>query len=565
MRRLALALLLAAAAVAAAGLVMAPPPARRLDTPGAVPVRGALHVHTRRSDGTGTVDEVAAAAARAGLAFVVFTDHGDATRAPDPPVYRSGVLCVDAVEITTDGGHVVALGLARAPYPLGGEPRDVVEDIRRMGGMSIVTHPASPNPGLRWVEWTAPFDGLEWLNADSEWRDEPRPALARALLTYPFRRPETLATLLDRPAPVVARWDALTARRRVVAVAGADAHARVMPEDDGAAGNGAAAFLRFPSYEQVFRAFSIAMPGLSFSGNAASDAEALIAGLRQGRLYSSIDALAGPAVVTFTGRRGERRAGMGEAIATGQPIHFDVRSNAPAGARITLLKDGALLATADGPSLQRVEPGEPAVYRVEIDLPGAPGSPPVPWILSNPIYVQPEDAGEPAPDPRGPATEFAAVYGDGPADSVAVERSARSEGAFDVVPAVGGTQLSLRFALGGTRAESPYVALAMPAGSALAGYDRLMFTARADGPMRLSVQLRVPEGPAGERWHRSVYLDETPRQVSIFFDEMTPRGATSRRRPVLQTVRDLLFVVDTVNAAPGASGQVWIDDIKYGR
>ena len=29
------------------------------------PIRGAIHVHTRRSDGTGTVDEVAAAARRA--------------------------------------------------------------------------------------------------------------------------------------------------------------------------------------------------------------------------------------------------------------------------------------------------------------------------------------------------------------------------------------------------------------------------------------------------------------------------------------------------------------------
>src|SRR5437660_1084547 len=51
-------------------------------------VPGILHVHTTRSDGGGTVDEVAAAAARAGLAFVIFTDHGDGTRAPDAPVYR---------------------------------------------------------------------------------------------------------------------------------------------------------------------------------------------------------------------------------------------------------------------------------------------------------------------------------------------------------------------------------------------------------------------------------------------------------------------------------------------
>ena len=42
-----------------------------------------------------------------------------------------------------------------------------------------------------------PVDGLEWLNGDSQWRDESRLDLTRALFTYPFRRLETLASLLD--------------------------------------------------------------------------------------------------------------------------------------------------------------------------------------------------------------------------------------------------------------------------------------------------------------------------------------------------------------------------------
>jgi len=36
-----------------------------------------------------------------------------------------------------DGGHVVALDLPEAPYPLAGEPRDVLEDITRAGGFAI--------------------------------------------------------------------------------------------------------------------------------------------------------------------------------------------------------------------------------------------------------------------------------------------------------------------------------------------------------------------------------------------------------------------------------------------
>ena len=110
------------------------------------------------------------AAARAGLKFVVFTDHGDATRSPDPPTYRSGVLCLDAVEISTEGGHYLALDMPAAPYPLGGDARGVVEDVKRLGGFGVVAHPNSPKSDLSWDDWDAPFDAIEWLNPDTSWR-----------------------------------------------------------------------------------------------------------------------------------------------------------------------------------------------------------------------------------------------------------------------------------------------------------------------------------------------------------------------------------------------------------
>ena len=42
------------------------------------------------------------------------------------------------------------IGLPVAPYPLGGEARDVLEDVRRLGGFGIVAHPDSPKEALRW-------------------------------------------------------------------------------------------------------------------------------------------------------------------------------------------------------------------------------------------------------------------------------------------------------------------------------------------------------------------------------------------------------------------------------
>ena len=55
--------------------------------------------------------------------------------------------------------------------------------------------------------------------------------------------------------------------------------------------------------------------------------------------------------------------------------------------RITVFRDGAPVATGQGERLEHDAAAAPGVYRVEITLPGSPGTPPVPWIMSNPIYV----------------------------------------------------------------------------------------------------------------------------------------------------------------------------------
>jgi hypothetical protein len=523
------------------------------------PIRGALHVHTRRSDGTGTVDEVAAAARRAGLQFVVFTDHGDGTRGFDVPVYRNGVLCIDALEISTNSGHVVAVGLPQTPFPLGGEAADVIEDVRRMGGVAIAAHPDSAQEALRWTDWMVPFDGVEWLNADSQWRDEDWQTLGRSLLTYPFRRAATLATLLDRPDELLARWDTLLRDRPVVAVAAADAHARLGPGEDP---YGRSLSLHVPSYEQLFRTLSVSIPDREMHGDAAEDARIVLEAIRGGRLYSSIDALATPAIFSFTATSGPHSANMGERLTPSGPVMLRIRVNAPEGSSIRLLSDGETVAKGGPTTLDHEAPSEPAVYRVEVDVPRSPGVPPVPWIVSNPIYVGARPA-EDAPTKPVPISESTAVYTDGPATNWRIEKSVRSEGDIGVVRSVGGTQLLLRYGLGGTLSESPYVAAVVATGSSLARFNGVMFTGNSMMPMRLRFQVRA-SGDGDRRWGRSVYLDDMMRTISIRFDEMLPLG-TATGRPVLEDIRDLLFVVDTVNTKQGASGQVLLDEIRYFR
>jgi len=560
-------LLLLCAAAAGAGWYAALPP-RAAPLPPAPagltqPVRGAIHVHSNRSDGTGDLDAIAAAAAEAGLQFIVFTDHGDATRKPDAFRYRSGVLCIDAVEISTEHGHLVVLGLPQSPYPLGGEARDVLEDAARLGGFVIAAHPESAKPELQWTSWDSTLAGLEWLNADSEWRDETGWTLTRAMLSYPGRPTESLASLLDRPVSALDRWDALTRTRRIVGIAGSDAHARIgfrslgEPYDAGSS-------LHIPSYQQVFRLFSNALPGTALTGDAAVDGLAVIAAIRAGHVYSTVDALGGPAAMSFTATSGTATAAGGDVLPLSGPIALRIELQAPADAQVAVIKDGSVLETRTGALVELTEPAAPGVYRVEVTLPAAPGDPAIPWIVSNPIYAG-RDPAEPPPAPRPRATSFAELYKDGPAAGWVVETSPASVARIDEIKAVGGLQLSLRYGVGGAASAGPFAAFVMPAGPELQKFTQLTFVGRADKPTRVSVQLRSPAGPEGERWHRSVYLDPEPREVTVYFDEMTPRGPTSQPQPNLASVQAVLLVLDTINTPLGGNGTLWIDDVRYAR
>jgi hypothetical protein len=559
----------AALVAAVAVLIVLTMPRRRLALAGGGAdgtIAGTLHVHTNRSDGRSGPDDVAAAAARAGLKFVVFTDHGDATRTPDPPAYRSGVLCVDGVEISTTGGHYVALDMPAAPYPLAGEPRDVVEDVHRLGGFGIAAHPDSPKPELRWTDWEAPIDGMELLNPDTAWRvwahraNDPasvdkwsaRRRIAFSLLGYPFRSPETIADILEPIAgeSAVAQWTTLAARRRVVSVAGVDAHAMLAlrgdPVDSGYS-------LPFPGYEATFRTVSIHVrPHQPFSGNAAADAAALMRAIRNGHLYTAVDGLATPASfeLSAVGEGGTVLAG--DEVPAGKPLTLHVRSNAPAAFTTTVWNGGGVFSGNHHESEFSVPaPATPGTYWVDVRSDGRPHA--TAWLRSNPIYVRGPEADAPArSDDRSAATVRAVV--DRPGEPAwRIEHDQGSPGAIEIGDASG--EVVYRFGLASGVPSGQYVALVHDLESDAAAADRFAFTVRSERAMRISVQLRGGEGVV-DRWQRSVFVDTTNQQRIVSFDDCRPVGITHTPRAPRGHIRSIMLVVDTTNTKPGTSGRI---------
>lgn len=560
-RRLKIAAIVSAV-IAAIVFALLPPGTQRTEPPPATTVRGAFHIHSNRSDGSGTVDAIADAAAAAGLQFMILTDHGDGTRQPDAPAYRSGVLVLDGVELNTSAGHYAVIDLPRSPYPLAGTPDEVIEDVTRLGGFGFAAHPGSPRPSLSWRGWESRIDGVEWINADSEWRDEPKLPIARVLLTYLFRAPQSMALLLDRQSAVFERWDAMSRTRRVVALAGADAHARLGFERNDP--DDSSVHVPVPGYAASFRAFSNhVVLDAPLAGDAVSDARRLSASIRDGRVYSVIDALASPGALTFTATSGTHAAAVGGVL----PIEGDVivraTVSAPPGTSLVLMRDGQRVhEVTDGP-LEMNGGQEPAVYRVEVHTANAPGGPTVPWIVSNPIYAglshtTAASGVVPEPASRIPARTSEVAAEHGPEDSSSVVAAPLDDArarTFAGDPAINWT-----FALSPGTPTGQYAAVAIPVTGGLAAHERIRFVTSSAAPMRVWVQLRAPVGNT-ERWGATFYTSAEPRLVDIPFENFRAIGVTSSPLAPLDRVDTILFVVDTLNTLPGTKGSLTIADV----
>jgi hypothetical protein len=552
------------AVVALMLFALLPPGTKRTASPPASTVRGAFHIHSDRSDGSGSVEAIAAAAARAGLQFIILTDHGDGTRTPDAPAYRSGVLTIDGVELNTTGGHYAAIGLPASPYPIAGTPADVIEDVHRLGGFGFAAHPGSPRPSLAWQGWDAAIDGLEWINGDSEWRDEPRLPIVRALITYLLRAPQSMATLLDRPERVLRQWDELAATRPIVALAGIDAHARLgfRQRTDPYA---ASIHVPLPGYESSFRTFSnhVALDG-PLSGQAESDAFRVIDAIRNGRAYSVIDALATPGSLTFTATSGSRTAQMGETLPIDGDVLLHAVASAPPGTTLVLLRDGQRVhEVTDGP-LDMNGGKDRAEYRIEAYVANGPGGPAVPWIVSNPIYAglaSPSDSTSTLePLSRIPARTSEAAAEFGSKDTSQVEAGPLTDPRARTF--AGDPAISWQFALSPGTPAGQFAAVRVPVSGGLASFDRVRFRVSASAPMRVWVQLRAPVGNT-ERWGRTFYADTESRIVDAAFATFAAIGVTSSAQAPVDRVDSLLFVVDTLNTLPGKGGSMTISEVGF--
>lgn len=136
---------------------------------------GAIHIHTIHSDGTGTVKEIARAAKKNGLDWIVITDHNNMDAKEG--IYE-GVCVIVGEEISPPTeNHYLALDI-KTPISCEMHVADYIKEVKRQGGFGFIAHPDAKELRqnsyipLRWSDWDIKdFGGIEIWNYMSNWGD----------------------------------------------------------------------------------------------------------------------------------------------------------------------------------------------------------------------------------------------------------------------------------------------------------------------------------------------------------------------------------------------------------
>jgi hypothetical protein len=346
-------------------------------------VAGVLHVHSLYSDGTGTVAEIASAAAVNELDFVLLTDHDTlAARERGEEGWHGSVLVLVGEEVSPRReNHYLAFGLERAIEHAGLAPQQIVDRVNEQGGFGFLSHPFSQGSerfrrgagGMPWRDLEATdYTGLELWSfvTDSGEKLASIADLLRFIVT-----PERFVD--HPPRRNLEQWDRICASRRCVALGGVDAHQigiRVAGRVP----------LRLMAYRRSFRFLRTHMLlERPLTGELAADREMLYGALRSGRAYIALDSVA-PARGFRFWSDDDPPLTMGDEVSGGGARTLRVRL--PQRARIRLMRGGVEVAHAHAAIELAYEAEGAGVYRVEAYL-RAHGRERT-WILSNPIYLR---------------------------------------------------------------------------------------------------------------------------------------------------------------------------------
>ncbi len=343
---------------------------------------GNLHIHSKYSDGTATIEEITAAARRAGIDFIGINDHFHLKGLHEGKEGRQdGVVVLVGSELNHKYNHYLVYGTSEDIPSDTDNPQAVIDAARAQGGLGFIAHPYELGSPLHdgghtflWKRWDVTgFTGICIWNFSSIWKGN-----ARSLLSGLYCYHNMRAADLDPMDEALAKWDELTRSRKVVAIGGSDNH--------GVKFRGLLGLVRGTifDYEYAFRAVNthVLLPG-AMPADFADAKRAIYDALGEGRCFVACGLFADPRGFRFEAETADGITPMGGDVALkDSPV---LTARAPADGLIRIIHNGREIKSETGDKLSlRAE--EPGPYRAEVRLPRALGKTRA-WIFSNPIYV----------------------------------------------------------------------------------------------------------------------------------------------------------------------------------
>ena len=347
--------------------------------------KGVMHVHSvLGGHSTGSFADIVAAAQSNKLDFVVMTEHPSRyhdTAEATLQGLHDGVLFVKGNEVGTEtDDHLLTVAGRKSDSALAARPptREVIAKAQSDEKLIFISHPEE----FRSWEQTSGYHGMEIYNLHASARRVKRLRLVFDGLWSFSSYPELLFTIFHhQPVENLQRWDALTQHRKVVGVAGNDAHANLGFSLEHATGKKIFSLQLDPYHTtfQVVRTHVLVRHDQPFNQ------ETLLGALKDGHCYVSFDVLSDPTGFQFIADNGSETKIMGDDIQLRDEVRFTVRT--PLASHILLIKDGKVIDEQGNTANGEFDVHKAGVYRVEVRLDQlAESLANKPWIISNPIY-----------------------------------------------------------------------------------------------------------------------------------------------------------------------------------
>lgn len=350
---------------------------------------GVLNVHSKKSNGSGSVQDIITSAAAADLDFIIFNEKNPIDQQQPPPIKYGNLNVIYGSELNYRNSRVLHfLGEKSPVFTSHSEVQIYISNFLETGGDGVMALSHPNKPGYEWSQSTAPdfLTGIEVLNLREVWRkawEKKKLSFLSGVVFYPFNSNLFFLDIFSDEALSTTIWDEWSQRKPLSGYVGSDATSKLRISKRFS--------LNFPSYKSIFKmAQNHVLLREELVG--IGDHKILVEALKNGNSYFSIDIFGDPSgFVFFASSTNNKSILMGEQIQLDSLKSLNVSlPRIEDDLEIDLYRNGQVIKTFNKGFSYKVQ--QVGVYRVVVKrdpfFPLLRDQKWIPWIFSNPIYVR---------------------------------------------------------------------------------------------------------------------------------------------------------------------------------